>query len=202
MATRKKKKSQIELTRARILAQRRRKLQLRSFQPREKSIRGRTAEFLFWAKGKYPYQLITYEEITQAIFSLGSVPNNKSPHVKSVRGQMSSVGKRLLELFKVSLITERGVGARASVDDKDVLEHSVTKEAERTSLAAAKLKKVSDLVSPERLASLLDELPVGQEKEDFLHLSTWFRDDLLKLIKKLEQPKQKAALLPPPSVAV
>jgi hypothetical protein len=201
MAVRKKKKSQIELTRARILAQRRKKLQIKSFHPKEKSIRGRTAEFLFWAKEKYPYQIVTYEEITQAIFSLGSVPNNKSPHVKSVRGQMSSVGKRLLELFKVSLITERGVGARASVDDRDILEQSVTKEAERTSLAAAKLKKVSDLVSPEKLSALLEELPNGQEKDDFLQLSTWFKEDLIKLVKKLEQPKQKAALLPPPTTA-
>jgi hypothetical protein len=114
---------------------------------------------------------------------------------------MSSVGKRLLELFKVSLITERGVGARASVDDRDILEQSVTKEAERTSLAAAKLKKVSDLVSPEKLSALLEELPNGQEKDDFLQLSTWFKEDLIKLVKKLEQPKQKAALLPPPTTA-
>jgi len=48
MAVRKKKKSQIELTRARILAQRRKKLSIKSFQPKEKSIRGRVAEFLFF----------------------------------------------------------------------------------------------------------------------------------------------------------
>lgn len=202
MAKAKKQKSTIEITRARVLAQRRKKLNVTSFSPLEKSIRGRIAEFLHWAMKKYPYQILTYEEVTQAIFGLGRAPQAGSKHVKSVRGQMSSSGKLLMEKYKTSLVTLRGVGVRAAVDDADILRESVTKDAERHRQTAAKLMKTAGLVSPEALQQQLKELKGDPKlKEELMELGKWFNESLSKYVKSLEKPLAATALLPPPPPA-
>jgi len=61
-------------SRRRIMSVRRTKLKLTDYRPDEKSISGRVAEFLHWAGESYPQQVLTYEEITQAIFGLGKLP--------------------------------------------------------------------------------------------------------------------------------
>jgi len=195
------KKTQLEKKRSQILAQRKSRLKLTDFTPLETSIRGRTAEFLCWAREKYPYQTMTYEEITQAIFSLGRLPDVRSKHTRSVRGQMSSAGKKLMDDFNTTLITERGVGARAAVDDTDVLRESIPKAVERHRQTAVALQRTADQVHPDNLKKQLAELPDDKEKEELLALARWFNDDLSKYVKKLKQPQQTAALLPPPPVA-
>jgi hypothetical protein len=181
------------------MAQRRRKLNVTSFSPLEKSIRGRVAEFLHWAMKKYPYQILTYEEVTQAIFGLGRAPQVGSKHVKSVRGGISSAAKLLMEKYKTSLVTLRGVGVRAAVDDTDILRESVTKDAERHRQTAAKLMKTAGLVSPEALQRQLKELKGDPKmKEEVLELSKWFNESLSKYVKSLEKPQATTALLPPP----
>lgn len=199
MAARKKQRSAVELTRARVMAERRKKLQLASFTPEEKSIRGRIAEFLHWAMQKYPYQIVTYEEVTQAIFGLGRSPQAGSKNVKSVRGQMSSAAQMLMEQYKTSLITLRGVGVRAGVDDTDILRESVTKDAERHRQTAEKLKKTAGLVSPEALEQQLKTLKGDPKlKNELVELGRWFNESLNKYVKSLEKPQAATALLPPP----
>jgi hypothetical protein len=194
-----RKKSAIELARARIMAERRTKLKLAAFNPTEKSIRGRVAEFLFWARNNYPYHIITYEEVTQAIFKLGRVPQMSSQHVKSVRGGVPSAGKLLMEKFKITLITERGVGVRAAVDDTDMLRKSVPDVAERHRQTAEKLAKVAKLIAPARLQEQFKSLKGDPRiREEVMELSKWLNESLLKYIKTLERPKAAAALLPPP----
>lgn len=194
-----KKRTSLEINRAKVLKERRTKLQLARFTPKEKSICKRVAEFLYWARDKYPHQIITYEEVTQAIFSLGRIPSRGAKHVKSVRGQMSSAGKILIEKYKTSLITVRGVGVRAGVDDADILKESVTKDAERHRQTAEKLEKTAGLVSPERLKAHLDELE-GDPKaaEELLELSKWFNESMSKYLRSLKRPAHTTALLPPP----
>jgi hypothetical protein len=198
----KKPKSTFQILRAKVMKERRVKLQLKTFRPEETSIRGRVAEFLNWCADRYPHQIITHEEVTQAIFTLGKVPDGRAKHVKSVKGQMSSAAKLLMEKYKKSLITMRGVGVRASVDDADILKESVTKEVERHKQTADKLQKTADLINPGALQDQLDALKGDPElKEELLTLSEWFNGTMGKYLKSLKRPTVAAALLPPPPEA-
>jgi len=199
-----RKRSTFQVQRAKVMQERRKKLQIAKYRPEEKSVCGRIAEFLNFCaqEDRYPHSIITYEEITQAIFSLGRLPDGRSKHVKSTRGQTCSAGRILMEKYKRSLITLRGVGARASVNDSDVLRESVTKDAERHRQTGEKLKKTVDLVSPERLKEQTDGLkgdPVL--REEMLTLSEWLTNTVKKYVRSLENPKTAAALLPPPPAA-
>lgn len=195
-----KPKTQMEKKRAQVLSLRKSKLKLTEFSPQETSICGRTAEFLNWARVKYPHQTVTYEEITQAIFSLGRLPDLRSRHVRSVRNQMYSAAKKLIDVYNTTLITEKGVGARAAVNDADILENSVPKAVERHRQTADALGRTAAQVHPEALKKQLASLPDDKAKTDLLALAKWFNEDLIKYVRKLKQPQQTAALLPPPPV--
>lgn len=191
-------KTTIQTLRAKVLRERKRRLQVDKFHTAEKSICGRVAEFLHYCAELHPYSVITYEEITQAIFSLGRVPDTRSKHVKSVRSQMSTTGRLLSEKYKHSLITLRGVGARASVDDADVLRESVTKDVERHRATGEKLKRTVELIDPQRLREQTHNIGDPALREEMLIASEWFHEFLLKYTRTLDQPKTAAALLPPP----
>jgi hypothetical protein len=194
-----KKKTTFELMRAKILRERRKKLQINKFEPEEKSIRGRIVEFMLHCADNYPHSIITYEEITQAIFGLGRVPDSRSKHVKSVRGQMSSAGKRLLELHDKTLITCRGVGARASVDNVDKLEQSLPKEAENFRRASAKLAKVSESIDELKLDKEISAVIDPAHREELEIVAGWWKELQQKIVKGLKKPATAKALLPPPA---
>lgn len=197
----KKKQSTLEITRARVLSQRR-KMKLTQFKTEEKAICRRVAAFLAWCAAKYPYQIITYEEVTQAIFDLSRIPTAGSRHVKSVRGQMSSTGKILMDGYKNTLITMRGIGVRASVDDSDILRYSVTKEADRHRQTGKKLTETAALVSPEKLKAQTEGLKGDSVlREEMIQLSAWLTESVSKYVKTLQKPSMAAALLPPPPEA-
>jgi len=196
------KKTHFELMRAKLLRERRHKLQLSKYEPKEKSIRGRVAEFLNMCAETYPHCTITYEEITQAIFTLGKIPDARAKHVKSVRGQMSSAGKLLLEKYNRTLITCTGVGARASVDNTDKVKESMTKAAENHRRTAEKLVRIADSIDPDQLDVELKELGGDpQVKRDLLEVAAWHKDLLMKYVRSLKKPQATAALLPPPPTA-
>jgi len=194
----KKKRSVYELKRAKIMAGRKKKFKVTTFKPEEKSIVGRIAEFLNWAKDRYPSQILTYEEITQAIFSLGSVPRKGSRNVKSVQRQISASKRIIQDRYKTTLVTERGIGARAAVNDMDMLEGPLPLAVVRHQQTAKSLKDIANLISPERLQNQIGEVGDLKLREDLMELSKWFNDTLFKYLKSLDRPRIAAALLPPP----
>ena len=194
-----KKRSAYDIRRAQILKERRKKLNLKMFKPEEKSICGRAAEFLNWAADRYPSSIITYEEVAQAVFSLGRIQDRRSAAVKSVRSAMSPATKILMTHYKRTLISLRGVGVRASVDDVDILQGTLTQNVERHKQTANKLQKTAALINPVQLAKQLETLggdPVV--KQGLVDLSEWLANDLNKYLKTLKQPRTERALLPPP----
>lgn len=194
-----KKKTTFELMRAKILRERRHKLQITKWEPKEKAICSRVAEFLDDCAQKYPHCTITYEEVTQAIFTLGKIPDARAKHVKSVRGQMSSAGKLLLQKYNRTLITCRGVGARASVDNTDKVKESMTQAAENHRRTAEKLVKIADSIDPTELDKELKLLGGDPAvKKDLLEIATWHKELLMKYVRSLKKPSATQALLPPP----
>jgi len=113
---------------------------------------------------------------------------------------MYSAAKKLIDVYNTTLITEKGVGARAAVNDADILENSVPKAVERHRQTADALGRTAAQVHPEALKKQLASLPDDKAKTDLLALAKWFNEDLIKYVRKLKQPQQTAALLPPPPV--
>lgn len=193
------KRTIFDITRAKVRKERRIKLRVTGHVPGESSIRGRIAEFLNKCATNYPHSIILYEEITQAIFTLGRVPDQRSANVKSVRGQMSSAAKLLMTKYERSLVTCRGVGARASVDNSDVLRESLTKDAERHRQTGEKLKRTAELIDPVILEKELKGLKGDPTlKQEMIELSAWLKESMSKYIKTLGKPQSERALLPPP----
>lgn len=193
------KRTQAELQVARMSRERREKLRLDRFTTDEKPICRRAAAFICWVRDLYPYSFVTYEEITQAVFKLGRAPSSSAQYVKSVRGQMSSTSKILSEKHRTSLITLRGVGVRAAVNDTDMLEQSVTKKAEAHRRTGDALSKLARMIDPRTLQKEIEAMgadPVRQK--NLLDLAQWFKDDLCSLLKTVNRPSHAKALLPPP----
>lgn len=199
MAARRKKRTAAEISRAKVMHERRTKLRLNLFVPEERAINRRIAEFLAWAREKYPHQLLTYEEITMAIFSLDRIPPSGSPNLKSVRNQMQSAKVVLHEKYGSTIHVVRGVGARATVDDVDVMEHALPKDLARHKQTAESLKKTATLINPARLKEQLEDLGGDPEhKANLMQAAEWLDEYFWKYLKSLDRPTVKGALAPPP----
>lgn len=197
MATRAKRhKTVIDIKRQQVLKLRKKKLRLQLFKPKEKSISGRVCEFLFWAGQRHPKSIITYEEITQAIFSLGSKPTMANKLVKSAQSALSRARKSMKAKYRQDILTEKGVGARITIDDIDVLTTSVMRDAESHRRSVKKLQSTVSLINHKTLDQLIEEAP-PDIKEDLEITRAWFKDSLLKLAKHYDKPGTEKALLPP-----
>jgi hypothetical protein len=196
MARQVRKKSITEIKRAQILRSRRKALRITSFSPAEKSISGRVCEFLHWASLKYPKSIITYEEITQAVFMLGKKPSTGSKAVKSVTSAISRSRKVMKPKYKQDILTEKGVGARATVDELDVLSTSILRDTETHRRSAAKLKSTVDLINEKKLDRLIAQAP-KEVRDEIMITRAWYTESLGKYIKMLEKPSSAKALLPP-----
>ena len=190
-----------EIRRAQILAERRLKLQLNRYVPKAKSISGRIAELLHWAFENYPGEIITNEEITQAIFTLGKLPISTSQQVVNVRGRMSDARQTLRKKYNQDLISEPGVGARASTGSVDVLTLSMPKATANYERAANKLQETANLISNKEVTEAIAELADPQEKEELLGLQAWYQELVQKVVKRVTQP-QFQRLLPPPDTSL
>lgn len=189
-------KSFFELQRAQTLKERRKKVNVSLFTPKEKSISGKVCEFLIWASLKYPKYIILHEEITQAIFVLGKIPPKASKHVKSVAGSLSRARRLMKDKYKQDIIVRRGVGARATIDDLDIMTTSVMRDVDKHERTAKNLKETVNLVNNKKVDALIDEAPASI-REDLRISRDYFNEYLTKYIKLLDKPINVKALLPP-----
>lgn len=190
-----KPRSFFELQRAEVLRRRRKKVNVSAFTPQEKSISGKICEFLMWASIRYPKEFVLHEEITQAIFVIGRTPTKASKHVKSVAKAMSRARKTMKDKYKQDIIVLRGVGARATTDDLDIMQTAVIRDVEKHERTAKSLKDTVTLVNNKKLDALIDEAP-PDVRDDLRIAKEWFVEHLQKYIKVLDKHAAKA-LLPP-----
>lgn len=197
----KKIRTAMELHRAKVLAERRCKLKIADFHPREKFVSSRIAEFLFWAAERYPKCVITHEEITQAIFSLGAVPKPGSKQVDNVRKSVGRARSVMREKYKRDIVTEKGIGARATVDSADAVATSVVREVTNYERSCNRLRDAASLVNQKELEDALNEKGIDPvDREEILTLRDWFTEKVMKVVKKLEQPQSRLALPLPPQI--
>lgn len=192
-----KPRSLYDIERAKVVRARRKALQVNRFTPEEKCISRRIAEFLNWCADKYPKCIITYEEITQAIFSLGKKPSATSKQVRAVSKAVARARSVSTEKYRRDIVTLRGVGARATTDSADVVLESVSRDVRRHQSTATRLKHTAELVDDKEFRALIAQAP-DDIKGDLQAAHEWFTEYLQKYIKVLDKPNSMRALLPPP----
>lgn len=197
VARKRRPKTMIDVRRDKVLKARRIKLNIKTFKTEEKAISRRIAHFLFWGAQRYPRQILTHEEITQAVLGLGKVPARGATSVKSIKSSMSRAGQVLKSRYSCEKVSVVGVGCRATIDDLDIVENSMPKKADKLNKAIGDFQATAGLVSPERLKMALAELPAA-EREEMTELAEWFSSSLLKCSKMLKRRGSEQGLLPPP----
>lgn len=194
-----KKRTQAEVRRAHVLSQRRGRLKITSFKTEETAISRRVLAFLLWARLQHPEQVMTYEEIAQAVYGFGRLPAAQSAAVKTVKSSLYSVGKTLQKNHGLTLITERGVGARASTDNVDKMMKSLPVVAQRLSTARDNYVTVVHQIDCLGLEQELAEMSGDPKRaKEAAELFAWFQSDVVKLVGVLDRPSTVKGLIPPP----
>ncbi len=194
-----KKVNSFELKRQQILRKRRRKFNLKGFTRTEKPFSRRVCEFMEWAATKYPKQVFLYEEVAQAIFELGTLPRRSSPSVMTVRNAIARARVVMLSQYNRDIISEVGVGVRATTDSADAISRSVTQATIQHERSLRNLRAKAALVDSKEMAALIAEAP-EDIRADLETSHEWFQEHLQKYLRRLEKPEQVKALLPPPPV--
>ena len=147
----------------------------------------RIAHFLNWAAEHLPYDLIPHNEICRAISGYDRTPAHNSKEVESVRSSMSAVRTKLeSDMFKRGLISEIGVGVRASVDATDVVKNCIPVRHDRIRRGKVALIRTSGLVG-------------SADKITDPSWRNWFNTAITPLVAKINNPEFQKFLQPPPA---
>lgn len=151
------------------------------------SIPEKMAKLLDWAADEAPRVILRYPQIAKVLLDMDRLPRQDAKEVDMIKGRVSATRQKLVQKFGRDLVTEPGIGCRATVDDSDVLQFCVTKRARRLMVAKDRLTESIGIIEEEGLL----------ENSDIPELVQWLTDELNPLIKKLQDPKAVRALLPP-----
>lgn len=114
----------------------------------------RAAHFFDWGAQKYPYRHWPWNLMYKAITGHGRIMQPDSTEVRAMRERSAAVRKVLRERYGRDLRTLYSVGAsaaRATVDDEDMLQESMTHAVRRLDSARRNVLQVNDLIDPKRV---------------------------------------------------
>jgi hypothetical protein len=143
----------------------------------------RIAAFLDWWATKHPFDFAAYNEILKAIEGYKRMPRMDTEEVAHLQGRIGSAEKLLQNQYKRALIRQRGLGARASVDSADALDHKQVGRVRTMERAIAAVQRGDELIN-------LKEIPDSPTKR-------WYSRDVKVILKQFEAPDALARLLPP-----
>ena len=95
----------------------------------------RVAHFLDWAAKHMPKELHPFNIIAKAINGFKHLPRLDSKEADLIKSVSSSVRKVLLNEYKRGMVSVRGLGVRATVDDADMVVHDISKKGQRVTTA-------------------------------------------------------------------
>lgn len=148
----------------------------------EESIPQRMARYLDWAATKYPHCLTPMNVLYKAIMGMARMPALKSAEVERLRSRMQAVKNHLHKIYGRTLISEPGMGVRASVDSNDIVEGPLERAVRRVAAAQHQAAVVSGLVETSKLSS------INKSRHA----------DVADALKKLQSPTVLGKLLPRP----
>lgn len=149
----------------------------------------RIAHFLDWSAMHVPYEIMPYNIILRAIEGYEHTPRAGSQETIALRKVTKGARAQLLKLYSRGMLSEPGVGLRATVDDADMVKTDVAKKSSRVQSA---VKSLADSVEK-----------VDTKSESFQGLTTewkdWFKTNAKDVVKQMASPEYLRKLLPPGS---
>jgi hypothetical protein len=149
------------------------------------SVALKIAQMLDWAAIQAPGTIVTYPQIAKVIMSLGRMPRQDAKEVDMVRSRVSSARQKLIEEYERDLVSEPGIGCRATFSDADAISNCVTKRTRRLLLAKNRLVESINILSQEGMIAAKSDIP---------QLVEWLNEELKPLLKSFDRPKNVKAL--------
>ncbi len=147
----------------------------------------RIAAFLHWYAQHQPYVWAGYNEVLQATNGLGYKPRLSNDEVRVIKGAMHRAGQILMETYGRAVISNRGLGIRATVDAADTVRHVATKRAKRAERAIVSLAQVDEIVD----VSAIPNTPENKA------LKQWYQRDVRGILKQVSDAEFLTKMLPP-----
>lgn len=157
------------------------------------SITQRAAHYLDWSAREYPKQFTPYNLLVKAIMGFGTTPRLDSDAVNSLRSNMQRVKHYLVGTYGRELVSEPGVGVRATTDDADLLTTSLPVRLRRLQGAQKAVANTASLIDPTKIP----------DTPEMLKWKKWFKGDVKAALQtinatlpKLLTPAQKQDTTP------
>jgi hypothetical protein len=149
----------------------------------------RAAHFLDWLASRYPGHWVRANFVVKAINGYKHQPLERSDEVEVFRARMSTVKKGLGGVYGRTLITQRSVGMRASIDEADRLRNALPGKMKV-------LRGAKDRVMEEAQAIDLRKIPNTPENKPY---KEWFAKDVQKVLDFIGTDDFDKRCLPPVS---
>jgi len=111
----------------------------------------RMAHFFDWFARKHPKVPVPANVVYRAITGIPRTPRMDAPEVEAVLGGMSAARSILKEQYRRGLVSERGLGFRATTDDEDTANTQMRRDARRLVSAHKALDATAAIVDPAKV---------------------------------------------------
>lgn len=147
----------------------------------------RIAAFLDWWAQRHPYNFAAYNEILKAVEGYSRLPRMDTEEVEAIRACTGRAEKLLHGKYKRALIRHRGLGARASVDDADVIRHKQSDRAKKVERSIVALARQDEIIDTRRVPDTAENRALKQ----------WYQRDVKSILRQVASPEFLAKMLPP-----
>jgi hypothetical protein len=147
----------------------------------------RAAQALDWAAEQFPEQWVAYNILLRAIRGFSHTPKLASRDVENLRHKMSRVREILRRVYSRDLISEPGVGVRATSASLDVLKTAMVQRARRLASASTNYAATAALVEA-------SEIPATEANRPWLQ---WWKSSVKQTLAVITDDGYLRKLLAP-----
>jgi hypothetical protein len=145
----------------------------------------RMASCLNWCAEEYPYEVVSWRLLYQAVMGMAVLPSSRNAEVENLKSRSQAVKKLLHEQYGRGLVILPGLGVRASVDDFDRGLHCVFRATKRAASAVAGAKREIEAVD-------IRKIPETKETKGY---RDWHRQNATPLLSSANELLKRALLL-------
>jgi hypothetical protein len=145
----------------------------------------RMAHCLNWCADDYPYEIVSWRILYQAVMGMAVLPSSRNADVENLKSRSQAVKKLLNERYGRGLVIVPGVGVRASVDDFDRGQNCVVRATKRAASAVAGAKREIEAVD-------IRKIPDSPETKKY---KDWHRQNATPMLASANELLKRALLL-------
>jgi len=167
----------------------RKELSIAAYQTETKmTITNRAAHYLDWAARNYPQHYTQYNVLLKAIMGYDRMPSLSSKEVERLRNGLGRIRVALSTKYNRELVTQAGIGIRATINDADTLRNILPKKSRR--LQSARTSFLGTVKN-------IDAASIPNTPE-MLRLKEWLNRGVKEVVRQIGSKEFEQKLLPPP----